>query len=273
MKYTSEYPQLKWSPNATSEATTAPIEVYPPMTDFAVQCLMSGEGRGEKWEIGTLFFSPGQTYVPVVLMDSIGKYFIRHPNAIQIISCGATAANLAEWAKKNIMWLQGKVPLPVLLIISGGGNDLARRHLKRNMSSLLLADRVINAWADLEEWCSEHRIEISFSHIIPRPLEQDRNRSPNYRKQRILLSGAFCATNDWIEEYNEKRGLPNLLLNKYVEHDDKKKNNQLKPRYYPKTTQRRIKLSMFSSKDNVHLSHKGVETVEAALHRYIKYNI
>ena len=277
LKQTVEQPSIKWSCNDdTNRKRSPPVEVHLPLRNFPVSCIMAGKRHRESWENGTLFFSPGQNYVPLVLMDSMGKYFVRYPNAIHVIRCGATADHIAKWAKDNLVAIAKKVPLPLFLIISAGGNDLTAHNIRQGTSAALLADRVINAWSTLEEWCSSHGIKVMFSHVIPRPSEQDPNKSLNERSVRWFLSDAFCFVNDWIEDLNKKKGDSQLLLNKYVEHSDvvqkKGRHKRIKKRTYDKTSQRRIRLNFFAQ-DWIHLNSKGIEEVQEALHTYISKNI
>ena len=279
---TATLPRLGWSPRDSGwGGCPTAVEAYTPKRNFMVRCVMAGKNHEPKWELDTLFFQPGQYYVPIMLMDSMGKNFARDPYSVHIVRCGAKAHQLCAWAKDHLPWFKARLPLQILLVVIGGGNNLTAKELKQNMSPEDLARKVTNEWGSLDQWCKNEGIDVVFAHTLPRPAEQDDHLSLNSPHVRKVLSKSFVAVNTWVEERNRDLCLPSLILSRMVEHDDKRKRvsrrgdeeRLVKQRLYPGTEQRRIRLNLFSPKDKTHLSEKGQAAVEGALQKFLEHNI
>ena len=261
-RVTKTKPELRWSP-----AHTLPEE-----RNFLVRCIISSVEQKPKWEKGTLSFVPKQEYIPIVISDSLAKPLERHPNAIYIVHCDATAAMVRAWAEKYLPGYQRKAPLPLWLIVQGGGNDLTAGNLKGGVSADSLAGRVISTWRKLESWCEREGVKLTITNTIPRPYEQDSYKSPNPMHVQEIISRALCTVNAWAERRNVENGVAPLVLSKYVEYGDRVRHQmggkKVVSRCYRGRQQRRITLSSFTG-DMIQLSSKGARVVGNALSKYI----
>lgn len=207
-------------------------------------------------------------YIPIVISDSLAKPLERHPNAIYIVHCGATAAMVRAWAEKYLPGYQRKALLPMWLIVQGGGNDLTAGNLKGGVSADGLAGRVISTWRKLESWCEREGVKLTIANTIPRPHEQDSYKSPNPMHVQEIISRALCTVNTWAERRNEESGV--------VEYGDRVRHQmggkKVVNRCYSGRQQRRITLSSFTG-DMIELSNKGARVVGNALSKYISEEV
>ena len=281
MYVTTSNPPITWSPKIplSKEIDESLPHYVPPAEGVPVRGTI--KGNVTSWEKGQLHFYPRHKTIPIVVMDSNGKYLPRVPNSIYVIKHGARARDLRIWVEGNIPGIQSKLPLPVRLVVAVGGNDLAARWAPPGISAQNLADNVTEEFELLNQWCDSKRISLTFATILPRPLEQhvEPNQDPDPVKEKI--SRAYSRCNKWIERRNTGNGVALLPFARFVERGDRKvkdgevrtrdKNQrpESRQRLYPNTEQRKIILGYFGP-DGVHLNLKGANVVARCLKKNLE---
>ena len=251
--------------------------VHPPLEDFLIRVVIK-HGKVHK-KRGELYFIPGQSHVPIVIMDSMGQNLEQPPHAIYIIWHGGVIESLVEWVKTNILDLKARLPLSPNVIMAGGGNSISSRLIKPYRSGHQLAENLINRLEELSNWCEVYAIILTVGSVLPRPSDQDEHKSKLFHIplwKRKQLSAAYVGVNKFIKALNKRNGVKQLPLHRFVsfcdgENDESNpsKRSKSKQRLYPDTEQCRIHLACFSPFDWVHLSPKGDQKVGDVLCKHI----
>ena len=277
---------IRWSPrdgsncaelNCTRHERLGSATVHPPIRNIPVEIVVKGRDRTPRIFSGTLYPSPDQKIINIVVMDSLGQNFKRPANVIFSRHHGAKIEELVQWVRREIPNIKKLLPFPVRVILMGGSNNITTRELSKfNFNEWKLADFLVNTLIKLDAWCVEQHVALAISNVIPRPFEVDNHFGINKRFPdiRIKLSKSFMNVNHWIEAYNMGHE-GKLPLSKFVEYVDRivGRTETGEPlfhkRLYPKCPQRRVILSRFKD-DLIHLSEKGEELIEKALLEFIE---
>ena len=251
--------------------------VHSPMKNFLVRIAIR-QGRVSE-ERGELYFVPGQNHVPIVVMDSMGQHFERPPHAIYVVWHGATMANLVKWVKTHTLALKDRPPLPLKVIIVGGGNSLSSRLLTHGKTGNDLANPVISQITDLSLWCEASTISLTVGSVLPRPADHDEYKTKIFNVaslKRKILSAALVKVNKFIKSLNKRNAAKQLPLHRFVCYCGKSEDSEVsypksksKNRLYPGTTLYRIRLACFNNLDWVHLSAKGTKRVGDVLIKHV----
>ena len=97
---------IRWSPhdarsnctqwNCTRHKRLGSATVYPPIRNVPVEIIVKGRDRTPRVFSGTLYPSPDQKIIDIVVMDSLGQNFNRPTNAIFARHHGAKLEELVE---------------------------------------------------------------------------------------------------------------------------------------------------------------------------------
>ena len=161
---TKTMPQIQWSPVP-----------FPPLKNFLIKIVIKG-GKSKE-ERGTLKFKAGQLRTPIFVTDSMARDFPRPSNAIFVVWHGAKITQLRVWIEKHIPVVKEKLPLPVRVILIGGGNNLAARHITPSFSPKDMAFCLIKQLEYPIRWGEENSIALTISSVIPRPSKMDEHKS------------------------------------------------------------------------------------------------
>lgn len=254
--------------------TWTPATYIPPIENFVVKTSIK---RGNYNTVrGTLSFPSDQVEVPLLVMDSLGQNFPRPPNVIFVVWHGGKVDQLSDWIYKEVPRIQKRLPMKLRVIFMCGSNNITANRIKLDDTVTSMSEDIIDSLRTLDDWADKEQIKLTLANVLPRPIEQDENGSPNDSPVRIFLSKVFVNVNNYIRHRNDRRGVAQLPINLFVEHSrgcpagrERDGSRQYTGRYYPDTQQSRIRIKNFCE-DGVHLNDDGTSTVWKRVKNYFR---